>query len=139
MLRACCAGLLYFAIVFAAGFMFGTVRTVLVAPVLGELVAVVIELPLILALAWLVCGWTIRRFAVPSTTDSRAIMGFVALVILLISEMLVSTQLAGRSLAAHVALYATLPGTVGLAGQFIFAFFPVLHLGKREGAGKRFR
>ncbi|MEL7429628.1 MAG: hypothetical protein AAFN43_06475 [Pseudomonadota bacterium] len=45
------AGAAYFAIVFAAGFILGAARTFLLAPVAGEMLAVLVELPFILAVS----------------------------------------------------------------------------------------
>ena len=49
--RAFAAATLYFAATFAAGFALGTFRTLFLAPRVGEFVAVLIELPIMLAVA----------------------------------------------------------------------------------------
>ena len=49
------AGLAYFAIVFVIGFVLGLIRVPFLVPLLGKLTAVLIELPIILTLAWLIC------------------------------------------------------------------------------------
>jgi len=46
---ATAAGALYALIVFLIGFIFGTVRVLLLAPRLGEIAAVVLETPVMLA------------------------------------------------------------------------------------------
>ena len=50
--------------------------------------------------------------------------GAIAFLLLMLAEAGLSTLLAGRSLADHLALYAQLPHQVGLAGQLAFALFP---------------
>lgn len=57
MMRAALAGLAYFTLVFAAGFGLGTLRVLALAPILGEGGAVLLELPIILAIAWMACRW----------------------------------------------------------------------------------
>ena len=115
-------GTVYFAAVFAAGFMLGVLRTLVLVPLLGELGAVMVELPLILTLAWLVCTRILRRW--PLLPPAAAAMGAIAFLLLMLAEAGLSTLLAGRSLADHLALYAQLPHQVGLAGQLAFALFP---------------
>lgn len=115
----------YFALVFGAGFLLGSVRTLVVAPNLGELTAVVTELPLILALSWLACGWVIRRFAVPSAAPARLAMGTIAIAFLLLAELGLSL-LMGMSLGNHLESYLDAAGAIGLGGQLVFAGFPLL-------------
>ena len=77
------AGLAYFAVVFAIGFVFGLIRVKFLVPNLGELVSVMLELPVILTLAWLVCRRLALSWNVPQETGPRAAMGGVALILLL--------------------------------------------------------
>jgi ABC-type uncharacterized transport system permease subunit len=126
MRKALPAACFYFAIVFVAGFVMGTFRTLILAPMVGHLVAVALELPVMLAVSWWACGFTVKRFAVPSQTAARTVMGLVALVLLLIAEAILSLTLGGLTLSQHAALYATAPALLGLAGQLAFAAFPVI-------------
>jgi len=112
----------YVASVFAAGFVLGVLRTLVLVPLLGELAAVVIELPVILTIAWLVCTRILRRW--PLSPHSALGMGTIAFLLLMAAEAGLSTLLAGRSLAEHLALYSQLPHQLGLAGQLAFALFP---------------
>lgn len=122
------AALAYAALTFAAGFVLGTLRTFLIAPLAGPVLAVAIELPLMLALSWAACRFTLRRIAVKAAAPPRLAMGAVALLILLLLEALLSLTLGGLTLAQHIALYATTPVLLGLAGQVIFALFPLAQM-----------
>jgi hypothetical protein len=122
------AGLAYFGCVFAAGFALGIVRTVVLVPLLGGILAVALELPIILALAWFVCRWLIGRFEVPARLSSRAVMGATAFALLMAGEVAISLLLAGRSLTEHLQLYQEASHIIGLAGQVAFALFPVLQV-----------
>ena len=120
------AGMSYFAAVFAVGFVLGTVRVLLLLPVLGEMAAVLLEIPLILYVSWIAAGWSIRRFAVPAELLARAAMGIVAFALLMFAEPLVSSLIFERSLEDTVTNYQSLPGVLGLSAQVIFALLPVV-------------
>jgi hypothetical protein len=114
----------YFACVFAAGFVLGTIRTLIIAPQMGDLAATVLELPAMLALSWFTCAWVLRQTPVPRTSRDRLGMGMAALLLLLFAEAVISLAFGGLTLAQHVALYARAPILLGLAGQLAFALFP---------------
>lgn len=122
MMRALSAGIVYFIAVFAAGFVLGVLRTGVLLPLIGPLWAVLVELPVILSIAWLVCTRILRRWLL--TPAAAAAMGAVAFSLLMLGEAGLSMLLVGRSLAEHLALYAQLPQQLGLAGQLAFAAFP---------------
>jgi hypothetical protein len=117
-------GFLYFLAVFAIGFLLGALRVGLIVPRLGPLVAVLLEIPVMLGLAWLVCGALLRRHGL--TPAGRLVMGGLAFALLMLAELGLSVLLAGRSPAQHWALYRQLPDQIGLAAQLAFAGFPLL-------------
>lgn len=131
MRRALIAGVLYFTAAFAAGFVLGVLRTVLLEPIAGATVAVLIELPVILTVAWLVCARILDRM--PLTTAGAGTMGAVAFLLLMLGEVGVSLLLVGQDLFWHLALYVQTAHLLGLAGQAAFALFPLIRiLAKRE-------
>ncbi len=120
------AGLVYFLLVFAAGFVFGALRVTFVAPALGPFLAVLLELPLMLALSWFVCRAVIRRCAVPRDVSARALMGAVAFALLIAAELALAVFGFGATLSNALAAWRTPAGALGLAGQAVFAAFPLL-------------
>jgi hypothetical protein len=124
MTSAVVAGAVYFAGVFAAGFGLGVLRTLLWAPALGPTLAVAVELPIILTIAWLACRRILRRW--PLRRGEAVAMGAGAFVWLMAAEAGVSMGLAGRSLGEHLSLYAQGPHLLGLGGQLAFACFPLI-------------
>jgi len=119
------AGLLYLAIVFAAGFALGTLRVLVVVPHIGELSAVLAELPILLGVSWIACGYAIRRCDVDATFDARGTMGIVAFGVLMAVEFLMANVGFGRSLAEHLSRYAEPAQALGLAGQMAFGAMPL--------------
>lgn len=121
-------GILYFAIVFAAGFLLGTFRVFVLLPLIGELAAVALELPIILIISWLVCRRLISRFSVPATASQRLAMGALAFCLLMLAEVGLSVLVFDRSGAEYLAHLLTAPGLLGLAGQVAFALLPLSQL-----------
>jgi hypothetical protein len=83
-MRALKAGLVYFTLVFAAGFALGTVRVLFLVPAVGETVAVLTELPVMLTIAcrltisWIACRFVVARLRVPAVLSDRIVMGVFA-------------------------------------------------------------
>ena len=117
------AGAVYAGLIFAAGSVLGVVRVMLVGQVTAPVTAVALELPVILALSWVVAGWTIRRHRVTARPAARLVMGAVALGVLLAAELLLWLALTGGA-AGFAARYSTPGGLLGLAGQVLFALIP---------------
>ncbi|MDX2144327.1 MAG: hypothetical protein SFV19_13310 [Rhodospirillaceae bacterium] len=135
MRNAAVAGSLYFAAVFALGFVLGTLRVLAIIPVLGETGAVVLELPIMLAASWAICGWLVKRHHVPAVTKDRLVMGGLAFALLMLAELGVSVLAFGRGVAEHFATYRALSAQLGLAAQVMFAAFPLIRY--RTGAATR--
>jgi hypothetical protein len=117
--------LAYLAAVFAAAFVFGTVRTLWLIPQIGEVRAVLVEVPLVLALSWGVAGAVLRRWPLPAP-QSRAVMGGVAFAGLMLLELALGRIGFGRSLPDLLAAMVTPAGLIGLAGQVGFGIIPLL-------------
>ena len=133
LLRAALAGLSYVTVVFAVGFALGALRVLVLTPRLGENIAVLLELPIILAVSWFACRWLITRFNVPSQLTSRLIMGGLAFTILMIAELGVSVFVFGRTFSGHLGQYETWHSLLGLAGQITFAVFPLVQAAIARG------
>ncbi|MBR7620705.1 hypothetical protein JKL49_15030 [Phenylobacterium sp. 20VBR1] len=130
------AGVAYVAIVFAVAFALGTVRTLLVAPRLGDTLAVTIEAPLILAVSWLASAWCVRVFQIPPAVAPRLTMGGVGFGLLMLLELGMSVLLFGRTPGDYLAAFLSRPGAIGLAAQLGFALVPLLQI-KRAIPGRR--
>jgi len=125
-------GAMFGAVMFAAGFVLGAVRTRLLAPQVGEVPAVLTELPVMLALAWVVSGWLMRRAPGAVTSAGAAVaMGLVALAVLWALELAMLVVLLGVPLAEAPAAFLTPGGRIGLAAQILMALFPTLHRRRR--------
>ena len=128
------AGLIYFAIVFAAGFVLGAMRRFFLVPNLGELTSTMLELPVMLALAFFVSRIIMRPLQ-PASIGLAFLVGGSALLFLLVAEAMLSLWLIGHSLRQHLALYETMPVRIGLLGQIVFALFPLLNRRRNNPSG----
>lgn len=122
------AGVLYFAIAFAAGFALGAFRVLALQPRLGETAAVLIELPVMLTICWVACGFIVRRLDVGGELSARLLMGAVAFSLLVSAETALGLVAYGRTIAEQADAFFSPAGALGLAGQVAFALFPVLRL-----------
>jgi hypothetical protein len=116
-------GLRYFAGVFAVGFLLGTIRTLWLVPTIGEMAAVGVELPLMIAASW----WWCRRLLAGQalTSAQRAVMGGSAFLWLMLAELALSLAF-GRTAGEHLAGLLAPAGLLGLAGQLVFAALPLI-------------
>ncbi|MGR3760590.1 hypothetical protein ACUXV3_10735 [Roseobacteraceae bacterium NS-SX3] len=118
----------YFALVFACGFVLGTLRILVLLPAAGELGAVLAELPVILAFSWWAAGRLTRGRPALQPGAARLGMGGWAFALLMAAEFVLATTAMGLDGAAFAGRWGTLPGALGLAGQIVFALIPWLRL-----------
>ncbi|WNJ93533.1 hypothetical protein [Bosea sp. 685] len=114
-------------IVFAAGFALGTMRILFITPAFGAVPAVTLEMPLILAVAWLTARAIISRLAIPQAAMPRLIMGGSAFALLMTTEFALSASLFGGG-GQYLANLTTGAGLIGLAGQIVFALVPLAQI-----------
>lgn len=119
------AGVAYFSVVFAASFVLDTLSVLVLMPNLGEFVSVMLELPIIVFVSWVAC-LIIRTTHLHLAIGPRLIMSGTAFGLLMIAETGVATLGFERTIGEQFAHYATLPAQFGLAGQVMFASFPVI-------------
>ncbi len=131
MRRALPAAAAYFAIVFSLAFAMGIVRTLLVAPRTGDLIAVLVETPLVLLASWFAARWCARRFSVPAHAPARLAMGLAAFSLLMSVEAALGLMLFGRPLAQQFAAFASPAGAVGLLAQVAFGLMPLVAARRR--------
>ena len=118
--------LLYFAIVMGAGFALGMVRVPLLVPRLGERMAELLEMPVMLMVVVWAARHVVRRFALPATLPLRLQMGIVALALSLAAEWLLAAVLQDRSIGQYIASRDPVSGSVYLALLLLFALMPAL-------------
>jgi hypothetical protein len=119
------AGALYFALVFGAGFVFGTVRTLWVVPRVGTRTAELMETPLMLAVTIVAARWIVLHFFVSSVPSARLGMGGIALGLMLAAEFGLVLWVRGLSVREYLATRDRVSGTVYYVMLGVFAVMPL--------------
>ena len=126
MMRELKVGATYFAVVFAFGFVFGTIRTLWVAPRVGIRVAELIEAPFMLLVVVLAARTVVRRHRDLTSWTQWLSVGLIALALLLLVEFTAVLWLRGLTLTQYFASRDPVSSTVyfGLLG--VFAVLPLV-------------
>jgi hypothetical protein len=120
------AGVIYFVLVFGAGFVLGPIRILVAVPRFGTRMAEMMEFPIMLAVTIVAARWIVRRFALPPKTFIRLGMGFTALGLLLVAEFTLVLWLRGLSIGDYLAGRDPVSGTVYYLLLGVFAIMPLL-------------
>jgi hypothetical protein len=120
------AGVLYFVVVFGAGFVLGPIRILWVVPRLGARIAELLEAPIMLVITIVAARWIVRRLAVPPTRLSRLGMGAIALSLMLIAEFTLVLWLRGLSISEYFASRDPVAAGLYYVMLAIFAIMPLL-------------
>lgn len=125
------SGVIYFAMIFALGFVLGTVRVLWLVPAIGERNAVLAELPVMLTASWFAARWLVQRHRLISLR-ARAVMGLVGFALLMLAELTLAIAAFGQSAADWLNSIFAMPGIIGLSGQILFALMPMLVRTQRD-------
>lgn len=117
-------GLVYFLLVFGTGFVLGTVRVLLVVPLVDHRTAELLEMPLMLLATVLAARWTIRRFPEPRTSSARLSIGGIALGLMLAGELAVGIELRGMTASEVILNRDPVAGTAYYVSLILFAIMP---------------
>ena len=118
------AGVLYFGLVFGAGFVLGPIRILWAVPRFGTRMAELLETPIMFVILLVAARWVVRRFALPRGLTSRLGMGCVALGLLLVAEFTLVLWLRGLPIREYLATRDPVSGTVYYLMLGIFAIVP---------------
>lgn len=126
------AGCVYALTVFTIGFALGTIRVLLLVPRLGATTAVLLEVPLMLAVSWKMSRRSAKNFGLLSDANAALLMGAIAFVILIFAELGTAMLFFHCTVGQYLASFWSAPGAIGLAAQFCFASFPFLQANRNR-------
>jgi len=120
------AGVLYFAIVFGAGFVLGPIRILWVVPRFGTRMAELMETPIMFLVTIVTARWIVRRFALPLKASVRLCTGCLALILMMFAEFTLVLWLRGLSISEYLTSRDPVSRTVYYAMLGVFAIVPFL-------------
>lgn len=118
--------LVYFALVFGAGFALGLIRVPLLVPRLGERYAELLEMPFMLGAIVLAARFVVRRHSVVRTASASLAVGAAALALLVLAEWLAGVWLQGRSFSDYLSDRDPVSGAVYAVMLLVFALMPFM-------------
>ena len=127
------AGVIYFLLLFALGWIMGPIRELWAVPKFGRMTALLVEAIIMLIAMIVAAGWVTLRFDVPQTLGSTIPVGLVALAILAPAEIAGVLWVRGQSLQDYTASFVTAPGVISLVMFVLFAVMPTLVTLVRRG------
>ena len=125
-MRAVKAGIVYFLLMFAVGWILGSIRELRAVPHFGPVTATLLEAVIMLIAMVAAARWVIRRFEVPQTTPATISIGLVALGLLIPAEIAGVVFLRGLSLQDYFLSFLTAPGMISLVMFLLSAAMPSL-------------
>ena len=132
-LRIVKAGIAYFSLAFAAGFVMGSIRVPFLVPRIGERVAELIEMPFMFIVIILAARLTAKKFALPATALVRVSTGCIALALLIAAELLLAVVFQDQSFIEYVVSRDPVSGSVYLVMLLLFAAMPLVITSLRFG------
>ena len=119
------AGVVYFALVFAAGFVLGTIRTLWVVPRLGVRTAELAEAPIMFCISILAARWVVGYFQFSPLRSGRLAVGFIALGLMLLADFTLGLWIQGTTPRQYFAARDPVSGTVYFLTLGAFAVIPM--------------
>ena len=125
-MRALKAGVIYFLLMFAVGWVLGPIRELWAVLRFGRVIALLFEAVFMLIAMIVSSRWVMRRFEVLQTLRSTIPMGLVALGILTPAEIAGVLWARRLPLQEYLASFVTAPGVISLVMFLLFAAMPSL-------------
>jgi hypothetical protein len=136
MMRVLTVAAIYFALVFACGFVLGVVRTLWVAPAIGVRYAELAEAPWMLVAIVLAARVLVARHPLLASWQAWLGVGMAALALLLLAEFTVVLGLRGLTLARYFASRDPVATAVYVLMLGLFAAMPALMFRPRRRRAK---
>jgi hypothetical protein len=119
------AALRYFVLVFALGFLLGSVRELATGPVLGAFWALTLEVPVMVLASVIVARQTLAMYKVESLLAAVGV-GLLAFLMLIVADGALAWLLEQRLPQRWLASQLRWPQVIGFGGQVAFAVIPAL-------------
>jgi len=128
------AAALYFALVFAAGMLLGPARVIWLEPWLGNVIAVLIESPFLIAAMWFSARAAPTWLRVKAGWPDFLAMGVASLVLQQVADLAVGFGLRGMTLRDQLTHFTTPAGMIYAATLIVFALMPLIRMRRTGGS-----
>jgi hypothetical protein len=119
------AGLLYFGVVFVAGFVCGLFREMALTPIYGRTTAIILEAPFML-IAMITGAWiAVHRKSTGWSNSALFLIGIVGFALMQIAEFGVGLGLRGMNFQDQITYFRTPAGQIYLGLLAIFIVMPL--------------
>jgi hypothetical protein len=129
-------GILYFALVFLAGFLLGTIRVLFIVPVIGVRSAELLEIPIMLAVLVIAARFIVSKTDASTTPLAHLAIGVLALCVLLLFEFTLVPWLQGMTIHEAIASKDPVSGSAYAISLVLFMLMPWL-LALRQQRSRR--
>lgn len=120
------AGGVYFLVALGVGFVLEIVRLEVIALHISELIARLLEVPNTLVAMIIGAKWTIDRFHLPPLPRIRLGIGFVAFVLMILTESAIVLPLHGLTIDEYMALQHAVVGVLPVGVLAVLTGMPLL-------------
>jgi len=125
-LRAVKAGVVYFLLIFALGWILGPIRELWAVRYFGHVTATLLEGMIMLIAMAITAGWIIRQFEVSHPLGSTLTMSLIGIGLLFPAEIVGVIWVRHLSVREYLAHFTTVPGVISLAMFLFFAAMPTV-------------
>ena len=117
---------LYFLLVFGAGFVLGIGRVLFLVPLLGERTAELLEMPVMLVIIVISARWIALHRLENRRMSSALSIGFIAMGLVLIADLALGMLFRGMSLVEAFSHRDPVSGAAYYASLVLFAVMPAI-------------
>lgn len=122
------AALIYFALVFAVGFLLGPLRVLWLEPWFGKTIAVLLEAPLLILAMWFAAPAAARWARLGGGWSRHVVVGVLALALQQAADLAVGFGLRGMTLADQLTYFTTPAGAIYAVTLVVFALMPLIRM-----------
>lgn len=129
--------LIYFLLVFAAGFLLGTLRTLFLLPVMSARYAELLEMPIMLCVIYFSAKIITGKTSPENKNRDHLLIGTLALLFLLIAEFTLVLRLRGISIWEYFTTHDAVSGIAYVFSLVLYLLMP-FWVGKRDQSSRKY-
>ncbi len=125
-MRLLAAGMVYFILVFASGFLIGVARELVLKPLVGVTIAVLVEAPLMIVVIYNTARWLMPRMGIQRKTLPLFSVGLIGLLLTLFADFTIGRKMRGLGFSDQLNYLSTPAGWIYQWLLAVFLWMPAL-------------